>query len=339
VILFQPEGGLPLSLARASCVAGQLSLFGVLAFRTLVAPRLLPRADQTEAARIRRHLLRLAQLSAETALIGLLLWLALQTADLASTSSLPQTLTEVPVVLTSTTFGHIVVLQFLALLAILATIGRRDHPIRQRIAFALGLVELGLQAGHSHAYAMNPGPNLLLAADLVHLWAAGAWLGGLLPLLLLVRDSRPRLGAAAARWFSPLGKLCVGALAASALFQGWILIASIPGLIDTAYGWMALIKLALFGVLFAFAVANRYWLAPALLHPDPAAAKRRLTRSIAVQTGFGLAIVIAAALLSNLPPPMHQPVSHADVTPLTFAARIKPIRTHLLAGGRHHHAE
>lgn len=306
---FYPEGGLLLSLARATAVAGQLSLFGVLAFRTLVAPRVFPRAGETVVVHVRTQLLLLGQLSAGVAVVGLILWLVLQTADLTDATSAGQTLAAVPRVLAGTAFGHVVVLQLMALLAVVGALGRRDHPVRQRVAFGLGLVEVGLQAGHSHAISMYSGPSVLLASDLVHLWAAGAWLGGLLPLLLVVRDAPPKVGATAARWFSPLGKLCVVALAISAAFQGWVLVASLPGLLGTAYGWMALVKLALFGVLFAFAVSNRYRLAPALLGDDPSAAKRLLVRSIAVQTGFGVAMVAAAAVLSNLPPALHeQPV-------------------------------
>lgn len=56
-------------------------------------------------------------------------------------------------------------------------------------------------------------------------------------------------------------------------------------------------------------VVNRYRLAPALRGGDPVGAKWTLIRSIAVQTGFGLAIVVAAGVLSNLPPSLHeQPV-------------------------------
>ncbi len=73
----------------------------------------------------------------------------------------------------------------------------------------------------------------------------------------------------------------------------------------TGYGWMVLVKAVLLGALFAFAVANRYRFAPALLREDPARAKRVLVRSIGVQTAFGLAVVAAAAVLSSLPPAMH----------------------------------
>ncbi|MEJ0048599.1 MAG: CopD family protein [Rhodospirillales bacterium] len=98
-----------------------------------------------------------------------------------------------------------------------------------------------------------------------------------------LRDAPPLAGAIAARWFSPLGKLCIAALSLSAAYQGWVLVASIPGLVGTAYGWVVLGKIVLFGVLLGFAAANRYRFAPALLRADPPAAKRVLVRSILVQ--------------------------------------------------------
>jgi hypothetical protein len=68
---------------------------------------------------------------------------------------------------------------------------------------------------------------------------------------------------------------------------------------------MVLVKATLFAVLFGFAWINRYRLVPALLGSYVDISKRRLTLSIALQTGFGLAIVITAGLLSSLPPGVH----------------------------------
>ncbi len=166
------------------------------------------------------------------------------------------------------------------------------------------MATLALQAGHGHALAMEDGPSLLLLAGVLHLVAAGAWLGGLLPLLLVVQSAPARIGAAAARWFSPMGKWCIALLVGSAIVQFWQLIGGLPGVLGTVYGWMALVKLALLIVLLAFAAANRYWLAPRLLQADPARAV--LVRSIAVQTGFGLAVVLSAATLGSLPPSLHE---------------------------------
>ena len=165
---------------------------------------------------------------------------------------------------------------------------------------------MALQAGHGHALAMVDGPSLLLLSGTVHLLAAGAWLGGLVPLLLVVRVAPGRTGAAAARWFSPLGKWCIGLLVASALVQFWQLIGGLPGLLGTAYGRVALVKLGLLAVLLGFAAANRYWFAPRLLAADPAPARAVLTRSIALQTAAGGLVLLAAAVLSSLPPAVHE---------------------------------
>ena len=140
-------------------------------------------------------------------------------------------------------------------------------------------------------------------------------------------DASPRTAAAAARWFSPIGKWCVFGIILSAGFQSWSLIGSVPGLVGTAYGWLALAKLALFAVLLGFAVANRYRLAPALLTPDPACARRALVLSVAIQTGFGLLTVLAAATLASLPPAIHeQPIWPFSVRPSLVAIEDHDLR-------------
>jgi putative copper export protein/mono/diheme cytochrome c family protein len=306
---FDPDGGILLALVRGVAVAALLSAFGTVVFRSVVAPRAFDRMPDAAAAAIERRLLWVAQLSIVAGLLGLLAWLALQAADMADAASLAQTVAAMPAVVTATDFGHLVLAEIAVLLAAGLALGWRDRPWRRRIGLALATAAVALHAGHSHAASMYGGFSLLLLSDVVHLLAAGAWLGGLLPLLLLVRDAPPKAAAVAARWFSPMGKLCIGALALTAAYQGWVMVASIPGLVGTAYGWMALVKLAIFAILTALAAFNRYRLAPALLRGDPAAARRVLIRSLAVQTGFGLAIVTAAAVLSSLPPAMHvQPV-------------------------------
>ncbi len=329
---FDIDGGVLLALTRAVAVAALLSLFGTLTFRSFVVPRAFARmpVELVEACNLR--LLRLSQSSLVASLLGLLAWLVAQSADMADAHSIAPVLAAVPTIIESTAFGHLIAFQIMAVLAAAVVLGRQDKSLRQRGALGFAAVALGLQAGHSHAASMYSSPSFLLASDVAHLFGAGAWLGGLLPLLLVVRDAPAKVGALAARWFSPLGKLCLILLTASALFQGWVLVASIPGLVGTAYGWMVLGKLVLFGVLFAFALANRYRFAPALLHADPAGAERVLVRSIAVQTGFGLAIVAAASVLSSLPPSMHeQPIwPFPDLFTLDTVAEAPEFRNEVL---------
>ncbi len=307
---FDLQGGASLAIARGIAVAGLLSVFGTLAFRNLVLPKALARARAELAAAIKRRLVLLAQASVAATFAATLAWLVVESANMADADSLAAAFAAVPTVLKATTFGHVVTLQLLALVLLAAVIGRRDRSLRQGVAFGVATVALCLQAGHSHAAAMDEGPSVLLGMDLLHLLGAGGWLGGLLPLLIVVRHAPPQIAATTARWFSPMGKACIGLLAVSALVQGWILVGSVPGLVGTAYGWMVLVKLGLSAVLLAFAAANRYRLAPALLHTaNPQSARRILVRSIMLQTGAALAIVTAAIVLSGLPPAMHlQPI-------------------------------
>ena len=253
----------------------------------------------------RRRLLRLTQGSVLAGLIGNALWLTVQAADMADADSLSQLCAAVPEVLTGTLFGHVILAQSISLIVLAGVVGLRDREWRQRGGLLLASAALCLQAGHSHAWSMYNGLSVILACDVLHLAGAGAWLGGLVPLLLMVWGMPPRAGAAAARWFSPLGQWCIAALVVSAAYQAWVLIATIPGLVGTAYGWMALVKLALFGALLGFAAANRYRFAPALLGGEPDAARRVLVRSLTLQTGAAFAIVAAAGVLSELPPAMH----------------------------------
>jgi putative copper resistance protein D len=301
------EGGLALALVRSMSVAALFSAFGALVFSSLIAPRAFARVPMKDAAVMERRLAQLIDASIALGVVALLLWLVLQSGTLVGAADLGDAVHAVSTVITRTAFGHIVVVQLIVLIAIVAVLGDGARRRRRNVATAVATVAIALQAGHSHAFAMQEGPSLLLASDVVHLLGAGAWLGGLLPLLLVVRMAPPHAGATACRFFSPLGKWCIAALVISAACQFWFLIGGVPGLLGTAYGWMVLAKAALFVVLLGFAIANRYRFAPALLGEEPAAARRILTRSIALQTCVGIAVVIAAGVLSSLPPAMHMP--------------------------------
>jgi putative copper export protein/mono/diheme cytochrome c family protein len=303
---FDLQGGPSLAGARDIAVSALLSAFGTLTFRVLVAPRALAKMPYDTAHKIKRVLLLVTQLSILASILGFCVWLFLQAAYMADAGSISESLSAIPTVLTKTVFGHVIACQLATLVLLALVTGLHDRDMRQKAALGVAIVAVFLQAGHSHALSMYGGLSFLLVCDVAHLLGAGAWLGGLLPLLLLVKLAPPPAGGAAARWFSPLGQCCIVALLASAAFQGWVLVGSIPGLIGTAYGYLVLVKIALFGVLFAFAVANRYRFAPALLRENPDAAKKILIRSMTVQTGFAIAILIAAVVLSELPPAMHE---------------------------------
>ena len=291
------QGGPLLIATRAVFVGALLSTGGVLTFRALVMPHVQSRIPADALQTTDRALTKLAWISLAIAALGCPAWTLLQTADLAGADRVGAALWPV---LSSTRFGHLILLQA-GLIAIVAALLLAGAPRPAAVA-AMALV--AAQAAHGHAMAMGGLSTFLFWSGVLHLLAAAAWIGGLLPLLLVVRLAPFNAACLAARWFSPLGQWCVVVLLGSALIQAWRLVATWSALLQTPYGWTALAKTLCFGVLFALAVLNRYSLAPALRGDRPGSARTGLTTSIAVQTAAGALAILASALLSALTPGM-----------------------------------
>ena len=318
---FDLDGSIALACLRAAWVATLMLAFGSVLFGAIIAPRATARMPADRAVPVASALGRLLLLALAASLLAGFGWLLLETANLAETSSLPATLSEMPTVLGDTRFGHLLGLQLASLVCTGLCSVRRLAAPRYRLALAPVTLAMLLQAGHGHAASTASAPFLLLAGG-VHLLGAGAWLGGLPPLLVVVWTAPAKAAATAARYFSPLGQVCIAAILGSAAVQAWMLLGSIPALFGTAYGWMLLVKLSLLAVLLGFAAINRYRLGPALLRADPAPARRRLSSSLALQSAAGLAILLAAAVLASLPPGAHvQPV-----WPFTWQLSLETLR-------------
>ncbi len=204
-----------------------------------------------------------------------------------------------PMVLRVTLFGRVLAAQWLAL-ALARGLARRGGGWP---CLLLCAAVTGLQVLHLHGYAMEGRLGPLTASDLLHLLAGAAWLGGLLPFALALRGLPVTPAAALTRRFSRLAMGCVLVLAVTAAYQGTVMVGSARALAVTDYGWTALAKLALFGVLLAFALRNRFRLLPPL-GSGGAASTRALVRSVLTEAAVGLLLVLLAALLAALPPSM-----------------------------------
>jgi len=302
-----PAGGIdaahvPLLLARAVWLVGLLSATGALLFRAFEAP--------TEAGRfapVRAGLSRIIGRSLALACVGWVVWVVLQAAAIAGATTPGAAFSALEPVFARTLFGHLAIAQIVLLLLAWATL--RLGWGRARVLPALcALGATTLQAGHLHAWAMQ-GVSPLSCAVVLHLWAAAGWLGALQPLRLVVRLAPLPAAVAAVRRFSVRGMVLVLVLALTAVLQSLALLGGVAGLFGATYGWVAMAKTGLFAVLLAFAWRNRFRLTPALAGPAPDAARAALSRSIFVGTGVGIAVVLAAAVLTALPPGMHvQPI-------------------------------
>lgn len=175
------------------------------------------------------------------------------------------------------------------------------------VAASLGAVALGSLAWTGHA-AATPGWQgaVHLAADLAHLFAAGAWLGAILAFGLLLRRARDtdrRLQAVLAR-FAFAGTLIVILLVVTGALNLWALVgvdglAALPG---STYGRLLIAKLALFAAMLGAAALNRFRLVPRLGADVPDGA-RALGRSLAVELGLGAAVLAIVAWMGTLAPP------------------------------------
>lgn len=222
----------------------------------------------------------------------------------------------------TTQFGTVWLLRhgLLLLLASLILLKERDEPGWDWAAFRgegllLGGTALGLLAWAGHAAAVEPGGLAAAGADALHLLAVGIWLGGLLPLALLLRaaggeagsDARP-FAVLAARSFSQMSLVAVLTVVATGIWNSWNQIGNVASLLGTRYGHLLLLKLGLLVLIIALAGVNRLRVLPALSGEAETVgrpAMRRLTSFVRIEFALGAAILAVVILMAVTPPGRH----------------------------------
>lgn len=297
--------GWAVALARGVHLAAVLSLFGTALVALVIKPADCGGRGQPSPARLDRELQAMLRGSAVLALVSAAVWLVLEAAEMAAAGSIAEALNAVPIALFDTRFGHAFLVRCVMIVATIGLAARLDHRPVLSLAVLTAAVAVVAQSWMGHPAAAD-GATLLIAS-VMHLLAAGAWLGALMPLFLVVHATMPGPGPgrAAAR-FSWIGQISVLVLAVTAFLQGRELIGDEGRLFGTDYGRLGLFKLTLFGVLLLIAVFNRFKLTPALQASVDNRAGEELMTSIVIETVLGLLVVLAAAWLATLTPATHQ---------------------------------
>ena len=325
-----------LVVVRFAHMLAAILLFGGLVFAVVVMPPAM-RADAhggaVEWSRLMNRLRVIAHTSLGVCIVSGALWLVLEA---ALVSGLPigdamsgETLGRLA---TQTAFGRAwgwrFVLAF-ALVFVLIYNARAAAPRRRWVSIggmllaALYLATLAF-AGHAAA-GQGADRYVRVGADAAHALAAGAWLGSLPGLVLLLTGAR-RSGAVASidvaahavRRFSSLGIASVGVLIVSGLVNAWLLVDDFPHLIGTRYGRLLMTKIALFLAMLALASVNRLRLTPRIAGRDFAAV-RALARNASLETATGIAVVAIVAVLGVTVPAAHQQA----IWPLAFTLRFE----------------
>jgi copper transport protein len=203
----------------------------------------------------------------------------------------------------------------------------RMETRRKAVAVALPALVLVASlpfAGHA---ATNSPAALLAVADVVHVLAAGAWLGGL---ALLMACFWPRRGidlapdtAEATARFSKLALPAIVALMAGGAVQAWFLLGSPAALWRHGTWALALTaKTVLLGAILVLGARNRR--RTARLPDHPGATAPALRRAMRAEVVFGVLMLAATATLVRSVPPVD-----AARRPVVREVLTGPLRTRL----------
>ncbi len=289
-------GGVEAAVALALFVqlCGLVFAFGAFSFAALI----LAHAALGEGVRasLAARLVWIARASLLLALIGALSRLSLQAVAIGAAGGVG----EIPVAVTDlvrfSRFGRGIAGEGVLLAVALFTRGRAGA--------ALTGLALVLLAGSGHAAAM-PGwrGEILWGVASLHVLAASFWLGGIVPLWLLLGRLEAKAAVAPVARFSALAIGAVIVLALSAATEGGVLVGSIAALPGSLYGRVILAKLLLFLTLIGYGARNRAVLLPALAGAEGWVALATLRQSLSRAWLFALAVLLAASFLASLAPP------------------------------------
>ncbi|HKF00584.1 MAG TPA: copper resistance protein CopC [Actinomycetes bacterium] len=206
--------------------------------------------------------------------------------------------------LLASTTGHWLLAR--AALVVLTALLAAAVTVRPGARWLLGLLGIAASGGmlvHAlagHAAAPSGLRGLHLLAQWAHLLAVGIWIGGLAWLLQGLRGQERDAQVRASLRFSRLATLGLVTVVATGLARAVPELGSWRHLLDTGFGRALLVKLGLFAGLALLGATNRFVVIPRLR-----AGRGRLTRlrgTVVGELGLAAGILLAAALLSVLPP-------------------------------------
>ncbi len=303
--------------ARWTHLGAGVFLVGAFAFLLLAG-----RSDRLTVLAWERSLMRWTRWAAGLLLVSGLLSLSYQAAVVTGHPGDALSVATMLRLLGATQFGTVWLLRhgLLLLLAGLILLREREESGWDWAAFRgegllLGGTGLGLLAWAGHAAAVEPWGLAATGADALHLLAVGVWLGGLVPLALLLRAAGGEAGAEArpfavlaARSFSHISLVAVLTVTVTGIWNSWNLVGNVASLLGTRYGHLLLLKLGLFALIIALAAVNRLRLLPALSGEAEAVgrpAMRQLASFVAIEVALGVAVLAVVILMAVTPPGRH----------------------------------
>jgi putative copper resistance protein D len=266
-----------------------LMLFGAWVFRPLLV--------NGDAGHLDRRLARTSRWLAAVALLTGVSWLLLITASMAGSWDAAFDPSTLGLVLGNTFFGQVwrwhLLLNAL-LVALLMTPWRANLPLR--IGLASLLLATLAPVGHG---AMLDGLNgqLLILNQIIHLTCVGAWLGGLMLLVMILRQPAEHSITATLQRFSGVGYVLVAGLVMTGLINVRVLTGQFwPTPLLSGFALILLIKVVLVAAMLGLALFNRLRINDCEQRPTA------LKSSVILEWFLGIGAVAAVSLLGTMPP-------------------------------------
>ncbi|VVM56868.1 copper homeostasis membrane protein CopD [Pseudomonas fluorescens] len=265
-----------------------LMLFGAWVFK----PLLLGRETMLDW-----RLARGSRWLAVVALVSGVGWLLLITASMAGSWAAAFDPSTLGLVLGKTFFGQVWrwhLLLNLLLVALLLTPLHSNLP--WRIILSGLLLATLAPVGHGAMLDGNEG-RLLILNQIIHLTCVGAWLGGLLLLVMLLLQPAAQSVKAILQRFSGVGFALVAGLLITGLINVRVLTGAFwPTPLLSGFALILLIKVVLVGAMLGLALFNRLRVRDCEQHMTA------LRASVMLEWLLGIGAVAAVSLLGTLPP-------------------------------------
>jgi putative copper resistance protein D len=303
-----------LAVVRAIHLAAAIQTIGALLFVWIVedAPllRFRPRTSTLSGLLVRLALLCVVIVAASGAA-----WFALQIADMTE-GSLGEAWTSgaVSAVLFKTRAGIIwwVRLAIVIALAIVMLALARGAPNRAAVvaALTLAIANLTTCAWLSHA-AGDAGPfgALHLGIHAAHTLGVAVWVGGLIPLAMVLSTMQSACDNDAAAFVHRLGVrfgnialLSVALIVLTGIANTALVVQDASDPESGTYAKLLAAKLLLFLIMLVLATANRQWLVPRLTDGKPSHAAMWLRRSVLAEAALAAVVLLIVGALGITAP-------------------------------------
>ncbi|MGH2808287.1 MAG: copper resistance CopC/CopD family protein [Actinomycetota bacterium] len=304
-----PIEGAVYGAARWLNFAGLVLLAGAVFFRVVIWRREASEKAEERFGALWKRIVTWAWVAVCVATLASFVLQGAVAGDLSFVDALaPSVLSEVA----ETRFGVVSLIKIGALVVLGVFWTFRDERWFGPLALVLLLPVLASPGLAGHAGSTDP-VTLNVAADLLHIGAVAAWIGGLVVLLTAVFPAVRLDGGAIALSpvvgrFSRMAMIAVAVILVTGTYASWVQVQALRALTGATYGVVLLSKIAVFIPIVLLGAFNQRVMKPRIERAadadddDGRGALSRFRKLLLGEVGLAAVVLALTALLVNLPP-------------------------------------